>query len=346
MREPSPGLVNQIDIHPSAYVFPNTFLAGTIRIGAESSVWPMSVLRADTVPIQIGASTNVQDGCIIHGDPGFPVHIGDWVTLGHGAIIHGAVIEDEVLIGIGAVILNGARIGHGSVVGARALVTEGMQVPPGSLVLGVPGRIRQLSPEQAAQVRVSAEHYVARKELYRPHSSVAGRGEDMMPLPPLIGIVMGSDSDLPTLQGALDICGEFRIPYEVRVVSAHRTPLDMIAYGQTAHERGLRVIIAGAGGAAHLPGMLAACSPLPVIGVPVLSKALNGIDSLLSIVQMPAGVPVATVAIGGGRNAGLLAVQILAISDPDLFARMLAYKALLAEQSRAKNATLNADEAP
>lgn len=167
MSEPLPTLLDQFEIDPTAYVFPNTFLAGTIRIGPQSSIWPMSVLRADMVPIQIGACSNVQDGCIIHGDPGFPVIIGDWVTLGHGAIVHGAVLEDEVLIGIGAVVLNGARIGRGSMVGARALVTEGMQVPPGSLVLGVPGRIRPLSAEQAARIRAPAEHYVARKELYR-----------------------------------------------------------------------------------------------------------------------------------------------------------------------------------
>ncbi|RRR78494.1 MAG: 5-(carboxyamino)imidazole ribonucleotide mutase [Candidatus Viridilinea halotolerans] len=154
---------------------------------------------------------------------------------------------------------------------------------------------------------------------------------------PLIGIIMGSDSDLPTMRGALDVCKEFEVAHEVRVVSAHRTPFDMIEYGRTAHERGLRVIIAGAGGAAHLPGMIAACSPLPVIGVPVLSKALNGLDSLLSIVQMPAGVPVATVAIGGARNAGLLAVQILATSDAELLQRMLRYKDELAVASRAKN---------
>lgn len=160
-----------------------------------------------------------------------------------------------------------------------------------------------------------------------------------------IGIVMGSDSDLPTMQGAIDVCVEFGVTYEARVLSAHRTPLDMVEYGRTAHERGLRVIIAGAGGAAHLPGMLAACSPLPVIGVPVPSKALSGLDSLLSIVQMPAGVPVATVAIGAGRNAGLLAVQILAVGNAALLTRMLAYKQGLAEQSRAKNAALGADTA-
>jgi 5-(carboxyamino)imidazole ribonucleotide mutase len=157
---------------------------------------------------------------------------------------------------------------------------------------------------------------------------------------PLVGIIMGSDSDLPTMQGAIDVCNEFGVVYEARVVSAHRTPLDMVEYGRNAHERGLRVIIAGAGGAAHLPGMVAACSPLPVIGVPVPSKALSGLDSLLSIVQMPAGVPVATVAIGGGRNAGLLAVQILAAANPALLARMLAYKQQIAEASRAKNANL------
>lgn len=155
---------------------------------------------------------------------------------------------------------------------------------------------------------------------------------------PLIGIVMGSDSDLPTMQGAIDVCREFGVAHEVRVVSAHRTPDDMADYGRTAHERGLQVIVAGAGGAAHLPGMLAAYSPLPVIGVPVQSKALSGLDSLLSIVQMPAGVPVATVAIGGGRNAGLLAVQIIAIADPALRERLREYKAQIAAQSRAKNA--------
>lgn len=158
----------------------------------------------------------------------------------------------------------------------------------------------------------------------------------------LIGIVMGSDSDLPTMQGAIDVCAEFGVAYEARVVSAHRTPFDMVEYGRTAHERGLRVIVAGAGGAAHLPGMLAACSPLPVIGVPVPSKALSGLDSLLSIVQMPAGVPVATVAIGAGRNAGLLAVQILAAGHPALLEQLVAYKAKLAEESRKKNAVFGA----
>jgi 5-(carboxyamino)imidazole ribonucleotide mutase len=153
---------------------------------------------------------------------------------------------------------------------------------------------------------------------------------------PLVGIVMGSDSDWPTMQAAAEACSEFGVPYEARVVSAHRTPADMADYGQTAHTRGLKVIVAGAGGAAHLPGMLAAFSPLPVIGVPVQSKALSGLDSLLSIVQMPSGVPVATVAIGAGRNAGLLAVQILAAHDAALLDKLIAYKAALAEASRGK----------
>ncbi len=157
---------------------------------------------------------------------------------------------------------------------------------------------------------------------------------------PLIGIIMGSDSDLPTMQAAADVCREFDVAYEMRVVSAHRTPADMADYATTAHTRGLRVIIAGAGGAAHLPGMVAAYTPLPVIGVPVQSKALSGWDSLLSIVQMPTGVPVATVAIGSARNAGLLAVQILATSDGALLEKVLAYKVRLAEESRAKNAYL------
>ncbi len=154
---------------------------------------------------------------------------------------------------------------------------------------------------------------------------------------PMIGIIMGSDSDLSTMRKAADICEEFGVSFEMRVVSAHRTPDDMAEYGRTAHQRGIQVIIAGAGGAAHLPGMIAAHSPLPVIGVPIESKSLDGMDSLLSIVQMPAGVPVATVAIGGGKNAGLLAIQILATSNRALLARMIAYKAMMAEESRKKN---------
>lgn len=152
-----------------------------------------------------------------------------------------------------------------------------------------------------------------------------------------VGIIMGSDSDLPTMQAAINVCKDFRVPHEVLVISAHRTPGDMAEYGRIAHTRGLKVIIAGAGGAAHLPGMIAAHTPLPVIGVPVESKSLNGMDSLLSIVQMPRGVPVATVAIGGAQNAGLLAVQMLASHNDDLMQRMIAYKAQMAEDSRAKN---------
>ncbi|MCU0565508.1 MAG: 5-(carboxyamino)imidazole ribonucleotide mutase, partial [Oculatellaceae cyanobacterium Prado106] len=135
---------------------------------------------------------------------------------------------------------------------------------------------------------------------------------------PQIGIIMGSDSDLPTMQAAIATCEEFQVACEVAIVSAHRTPERMVEYAQTAHRRGLKVIIAGAGGAAHLPGMVAALTPLPVIGVPVASRHLQGVDSLYSIVQMPAGIPVATVAIGNAKNAGLLAVQILASHQPEL----------------------------
>ncbi len=153
---------------------------------------------------------------------------------------------------------------------------------------------------------------------------------------PLVGIVMGSDSDWPTMEAAALACAEFGVPYEADVVSAHRMPEEMIAYGKEAAGRGLKVIIAGAGGAAHLPGMLAAVTPLPVIGVPVPLAYLDGMDSLLSIVQMPAGVPVATVAIGNARNAGLLAVRILAAGDPALQRRMEAFQAELGEVARAK----------
>jgi carbonic anhydrase/acetyltransferase-like protein (isoleucine patch superfamily) len=160
-------LVDSFDIDPSAYIAPQTFLAGRITIGPESSIWPMTVIRAEECSVTIGAFTNIQDGSIIHGDYGFDVLIGDRVTVGHGAIIHGAVIEDEALIGIGAVILNGARVGRGSLVAARALITEGMQVPPSSLVMGIPGKVRPLSEEQAARVAAGATHYAQLKELYK-----------------------------------------------------------------------------------------------------------------------------------------------------------------------------------
>jgi 5-(carboxyamino)imidazole ribonucleotide mutase len=155
-----------------------------------------------------------------------------------------------------------------------------------------------------------------------------------------VGIIMGSDSDFDVMRAAAEALDEFDVPYEVRVVSAHRTPLGMAEYAQQAAGGGLKVIIAGAGGAAHLPGMVASLTPLPVIGVPVPLKYLDGMDSLLSIVQMPAGVPVATVSIGGARNAGLLAVRILATGDPELTARVEVFQDALAELAKAKDATL------
>lgn len=156
---------------------------------------------------------------------------------------------------------------------------------------------------------------------------------------PLIGLIMGSDSDWDTVAPAAEVLSEFQVPFEVGVVSAHRTPEKMLAYAKQAHTRGLRAIIACAGGAAHLPGMVAAATPLPVIGIPRALADLDGLDSLLSIVQMPAGVPVATVSIGGAKNAGLLAVRILGAGDPALVDKMAAYQAeLAAEVERKDNA--------
>ncbi|WP_169950568.1 5-(carboxyamino)imidazole ribonucleotide mutase [Microbispora sp. H11081] len=162
---------------------------------------------------------------------------------------------------------------------------------------------------------------------------------------PDVGIVMGSDSDWPVMRLAAEAVAEFGVSFEADVVSAHRMPTEMIEYGSRAAGRGLKVIIAGAGGAAHLPGMLASVTPLPVIGVPVPLKYLDGMDSLLSIVQMPAGVPVATVAVGGARNAGLLAVRILAASDEGLRRRMEEFQAALRDQAHAKGERLRAEAA-
>ncbi|MBE7382611.1 MAG: 5-(carboxyamino)imidazole ribonucleotide mutase [Leptolyngbya sp. SIO1E4] len=149
---------------------------------------------------------------------------------------------------------------------------------------------------------------------------------------PLIGIIMGSDSDLPTMQAAISLCEDFEVPHEVAIVSAHRTPERMVTYAKEAHKRGLKVIIAGAGGAAHLPGMVAALTPLPVIGVPVKSSTLNGVDSLYSIVQMPRGIPVATVAIGNAQNAGLLAIQMIGSFQPALLEKVQHYRQTLETQ--------------
>ncbi len=154
---------------------------------------------------------------------------------------------------------------------------------------------------------------------------------------PVVGIIMGSDSDLPSLNGAIEICKKFEVPFEVKIVSAHRTPAYMAEYAKSAKGRGIKVIIAGAGGAAHLPGMTASYTELPVIGVPVQSKALNGLDSLLSIVQMPAGVPVATVGINQSKNAGLLAIKILALNDNLLMNKLTEYMQEIYNESISKN---------
>ena len=148
---------------------------------------------------------------------------------------------------------------------------------------------------------------------------------------PVIGIIMGSDSDLPTMEAAIAVCEEFEINYEVKILSAHRTPERMASYAQNADTRGIKVIIAGAGGAAHLPGMVASLTPLPVIGVPVVTRNLQGIDSLYSIVQMPRGIPVATVAIGNAQNAGLLAIQILGSHDREILQKVKDYRQKLAQ---------------
>lgn len=158
---------------------------------------------------------------------------------------------------------------------------------------------------------------------------------------PEVGIIMGSDSDLPTMKAAIVICEQFTVNYEVEIVSAHRTPMKMVEYAQNAHKRGLKVIIAGAGGAAHLPGMVASLTPLPVIGVPVTTKQLQGLDSLYSIVQMPRGIPVATVAIGNAENAGLLAVRILASQQPELLSKVESYSQSLQEMVENKQHELD-----
>lgn len=162
-----PDLTDRLDIHPTAYVSPHAYVRGTVTIGVDSSVWPMVVIRGDNGVIRIGARCNIQDGSVLHADPDAYLTIGDGVSVGHAAVVHGCTVEDDVLIGIGAVVLNRARVGTGSLIAARALVTEGMDVPPGSLVIGVPGVVRPLGAGLLERIRRTALRYVALKERYR-----------------------------------------------------------------------------------------------------------------------------------------------------------------------------------
>ncbi|MEN9935063.1 MAG: hypothetical protein RLZZ387_1642 [Chloroflexota bacterium] len=162
-----PDLTDRLEIHPSAWVSPHAYLHGTVALGADSSVFPMAVVRGDNGVIRIGARVNIQDGAVLHADPDAFLTIGDDVSIGHAAVVHGCTVEDEVLIGIGAVVLNRARVGRGSLIAARALVTEEMVVPPGSLVMGVPGVVRPLRPEMLERIRRTAQRYVRLKDLYR-----------------------------------------------------------------------------------------------------------------------------------------------------------------------------------
>ncbi len=168
-----PNITDNLTIDPSAYISPQAYVHGTVAMGADSSVWPMAVIRGDEGEIRIGSRTNIQDGCVLHADPDAYLTIGNNVTLGHGAIVHGCTIEDNVLIGIGAVVLNHAVIGTGSIVAARALIPEGMIVPAGSLVMGVPGQIRPLRPEQRARIERPANNYVALKALHQAREEEA-----------------------------------------------------------------------------------------------------------------------------------------------------------------------------
>jgi carbonic anhydrase/acetyltransferase-like protein (isoleucine patch superfamily) len=162
-----PNIEDRLEIDPSAFIHTRAYVGGSVSIGPDSSVWPMAVIRGDEGTIAIGARCNVQDGCVIHADPTFPVVLGDDCTLGHGAVVHGAQLGEGVLIGMGAIVLNGARIGAGSVVAAGALVPEGMEVPSGVMVVGIPGKIRPLRPEQAERLRLPARNYVELKNLYQ-----------------------------------------------------------------------------------------------------------------------------------------------------------------------------------
>lgn len=324
------------EIAPTAYVHPAATVIGRVLVGDRTFVGPHAVIRADEAgpdgtiePIVIGECANVQDCAVIHALGGTRVTLGPRTSIAHAAVIHGPCkIGVGCFVGFNSVVFR-ATLGDGVVVMHQALV-EGVELPSGRMV---PSGARVVCDEDARELDPITSELtgfaakVVQANLQFVESALKRREEEMLN-DPQVSIVMGSKSDLEVMSEAAKMLSQFGVPHEIRVVSAHRTPAKAHQFAATAKARGVKVIIAGAGKAAHLAGVLASLTTVPVIGVPLPSSDLGGLDSLLSTVQMPGGVPVATVAIGkaGAKNAALLAIAILALGDDKLDSQLSAFR--------------------
>ena len=330
-------------IHPSAVVI------GNVHIGEKVFVGPNAVIRADepgpdgkVEAIVIDAEANIQDGVIIHALGGSPVRIGKGSSLAHGAVIHGpCTVGENCFIGFNTVVFK-ADLGAGVVIQHQSLV-EGVTIPAGMSVPSMSGvlvqedvrQLRPVTPKMSAFAQMVRQTNVFLAEEFQMNDHIMEQG-------PKVAVVMGSKSDYDVMKESAKVLNDFGVSCEVRVISAHRTPDRAHAFAVGAEARGTEIIIAAAGKAAHLAGVLAALTTLPVIGVPMKTSDLGGLDSLLSMVQMPAGIPVGTVAIGsaGAKNAALLAISILALSDDRLRSALKEYREKIKAEVEAADAEI------
>jgi len=324
------------EIAPTAYVHPTAAVIGKVHVGDRAFIGPHAVIRADEAgpngtvePIVIGECANVQDRVVIHALGGTGVTIGPRTSIGHAAVIHGPCqIGADCFVGFNSVVF-GATVGSEAGILHHALVEE-VSLPSGCMVAsGVhvvsDDDAQRLKPATPEATEFASQVVPANVQLVE--SLLAAKGVEMLN-DARVSIVMGSKSDCEVMLEAAKMLAQFGVPYEIRVVSAHRTPQKAHQFAVTAKARGIKGIIAGAGKAAHLAGVLSSLTTVPVIGVPLPSSDLGGLDSLLSTVQMPGGVPVATTAIGkaGAKNAALLAIAILALHDDQLDSQLVSFR--------------------
>lgn len=324
------------DIARTAYVHPTATVIGRVCIGDRACVGPHAVIRADEAgpngtiePIVIGECANVQDCVVIHALGGTGVTIGPRTSIAHAAVIHGPCeIGANCFVGFNSIIFRATM--ESKVIVLHQALVEGVAVPGGRMIASGARvvdeeDVRQLELATTEMIAFAARVVQANMQLVE---SILSRRQIEMSKDVRVSIVVGSKSDLEVMTEAAKTLAQFGVPYEVRVVSAHRTPQKAYEFATTAKARGVQVIIAGAGKAAHLAGVLSSLTTVPVIGVPLPSSDLGGLDSLLSTVQMPGGVPVATTAIGkaGAKNAALLAVAMLALHDEQLDSQLVAFR--------------------
>ncbi|WP_084156165.1 5-(carboxyamino)imidazole ribonucleotide mutase [Desulforegula conservatrix] len=324
-------------ISKSAYIHPSAVIIGNVEIGANVFVGPNAVIRSDeadhnnhVAPMIIEDDVNIQDNVVIHALAGSTLKIGKGSSVSHSAIVHGPCeIGKECFIGFGSVVFK-ASVGDGTVVMHKALVEnavipEKRSVPSGTIIKNDEDA---LMLEPVTEDLSAFAGRVRQNNLNLLNSSIYKKTNYKMNRAPKIAVVMGSKSDMDAMKECINVLDDFGIPHEVRIISAHRTPERAHAFAREATDRGLQIVIAAAGKSAHLAGVMASMTTIPVIGVPMQTSDLGGLDSLFSVVQMPGGVPVATTAIGraGAKNAALLAISILSLNDNSLNERLKEYR--------------------